>query len=340
MKNAISANTAVSLFITSALFALLATDERVSALDQIVIKIASTIPEGTPQAKQLADFKKYITDATEGWVCVKIFTGGSLGDEKTLVERTLKGTIQVFAGPIDALSETVPELSLLQVPYLFRDGKKAARALELTVKKRFATALRNRGLVFGMWMEYGFRSWYTKRGPIRKPADLKGLRLRSRPMDTAQRELFKLFELTPVRLGITEVVENLQRERLDGFESTLIDAAASSWYREVKHLTLSEHSYQPGLVVFSKLWFDGLPEKVKVALQKIPKQTAADARTAVRAMTPTLLDMMEKRGIELYRPTAKERRAFIRSSETIKRTLAVTAGGESWRILRTIRHTR
>ncbi len=340
MRNAISPKTALFLFTSSALFALLATDDRADALDQIVIKIASTVPEGTPQAKQLLDFKQYITDATKGWGCVKIFTGGSLGDEKTLVERTLNGTIQVFAGPIDALSKTVPELSLLQAPYLFSDGEKAARTLERSVKKRYAAALQNRGLVFGMWMEYGFRSWYTKSGPIRKPTDLKSLRLRARPMDEAQSELFKLFELTPVQLGITEVANHLRRERLDGFESTLLDAVASSWYREVDHVTLSEHSYRPGLVVFSKLWFDGLPEKVKVALQRTPKRPAADARTALRAMTPQLLNLLEKRGIKLYRPTAKERSAFVRSSERIKKTLAANAGGESWRILRTIRHTR
>lgn len=340
MINAIPRRTALFVFATSVLFALLATDEVATAVDQIVIKIASTDPEGTPQAKQLTAFKQYITDATDGWVCVKIFTGGSLGDDKALVERTLNGSVQVFAGPIDALSETVPELTVLQAPYLFSDGERAARTLDRVVKKRLAAALQDRGLVFGMWMEYGFRSWYTKKGPIKAPSDLKGLRFRSRPMDAAQSELFRLFDITPVRLGIKDVFENLKRENLDGFESTLLEAVASSWYREVKHLTLSEHSYQPGLVVFSKLWFDGLPEKVKVALQRISNRPADDARAALRAMTPRLLDMLEKRGIKIHHPTAKERSAFIRSSEKVRRTLAVNASGESWRILRAIRHVR
>ncbi|MBN1656657.1 MAG: TRAP transporter substrate-binding protein DctP [Deltaproteobacteria bacterium] len=330
---------AVIITAISALIGQLSTHDRVNA-DHIVIKIATTAPEGTPIEKQLLDLKSFITKETQGWVRVKIFTGGSLGDDKKLVERTLNGTIQVFAGTADCFCEKVPEVCVLQAPYLFSGEAHAARALEGPVSKQLASLLPDRGFVLSMLTEYGFRSWFTKQGPIRRPGDLKTLRLPVRHADKAQQELFRILEIAAVEMNVTEVRENLRRGTLDGFESTPVEAAASSWYRSVKHLTLSEHSYQPGIVVYSKKWFDGLPERLKVSLARIPNQLVKDERIAVRALNANLLTNMQQRGIEIYRPSSKEKGWFIRYGDRISKALVGAAGGGGRNILQAIRRTR
>jgi TRAP-type transport system periplasmic protein len=339
MRDPMSRKPVIFLIVVTALFGLLATHEQANALEQIVIKIATTIPEGTPQATMLLNLKRFLTEETKGWVKVKIFTNGSLGDAQSVIERTRNGTVQFFAGSVDALSPTVPLLNVLRAPYLFKDEDDAASVLNGAIGKLFESNLTEHGLVFGMWTTDGFRSWYTKDNPIRKPQDLKGLRLRMSSSGAAQKELFQLLEIVPVNVEITEVFNRLQHHELDGFEGSPIEAFASSWYRFTNHLTLSEHAYQPGIVVYSKRWFDGLPEKVVEALDKIPKRISIDEREAVKKITPYLLKTMQERGITIYRPTENEREVFVHTTDKITKALAATAGKDGIKVIQAIQRS-
>ena len=102
-------------------------------------------------------------------------TGGSLGDEPGLSRRTVEGNLQVFAGTAEGLSQMVPELNVLNAPYLFSSARHADRALDGPVRKRLRPIMARRGLVFGAWTAFGFRSWYTRNRAIRRPQDLQGL---------------------------------------------------------------------------------------------------------------------------------------------------------------------
>jgi TRAP-type transport system periplasmic protein len=330
----------IFFIVVIALFALLATHDRANALEQIVIKIATTIPEGTPQATMLLNLKRFLIEETKGWVKVKIFTNGSLGDDKSVIERTRNGTVQMFAGSVDALSPTVPSLNVLRAPYLFNDEDDAALVLNGSIGKLFESNLIEHGLVFGMWTTDGFRSWYTKDNPIRKPQDLKGLRLPLSSPRAAQNELFQLLEIVPVNVEVTEVFSRLQRRELDGFEGSPREALASSWYRFTNHLTLSEYTYQPGIVVYSKRWFDGLPEKIVEALDRIPERLSSDERETVKKLTPYVLNTMQQRGMAIYRPTAKEREVFVSTTDIITKNLAATAGKEGMKIVQAIQRSR
>jgi TRAP-type C4-dicarboxylate transport system substrate-binding protein len=47
------------------------------------------------------------------------------------------------------------------------------------------------------------------------------------------------------------VLTSLQTGVVDGFDNTPLFAFATSWYQAAHHLTLSQHSYQPGIAVYS-----------------------------------------------------------------------------------------
>ena len=136
------------------------------------MKIATVAPEGTPWEKQLKQFKRYVEEGSQGRIQVKMFMGGSLGGEKALVRRTSQGTIQVFGGSAAAIGSLVPELDVIESPYLFDTVEQADRALDApATRAQISGLLTKRGFTFGFWAENGFRSWYTKEKQIRTPAD-------------------------------------------------------------------------------------------------------------------------------------------------------------------------
>ncbi|MEM1417633.1 MAG: TRAP transporter substrate-binding protein DctP [Myxococcota bacterium] len=327
---------ASSLVLSLALAALAPTGDA-GAQETIEMKIATVAPEGTPWEKQMRRFRKHVQDGTAGRVRVKMFMGGSLGGEKALVRRTAQGSIQGWGGSTAALGSLVPELNVIESPYLFRNEQDADGALDsAAVLGQVKELVQGRGFVFGFWAENGFRSWFTEDRPIRSPADLRGLRMRSQesPVHLAT---YRAFGATPVPIDVTNVLTSLQTNVVDGFDNTPLFAMASSWYQAAQHLVLSEQSYQPGIVVFSKRWFDGLPDDVKAVIQNVPSNVTQQGRRNVRRMDPILIQNMERYGITVHRPSAAERQAFAQASRNVANQVAKKAGGNARRLLQAIR---
>jgi TRAP-type transport system periplasmic protein len=308
----------------------------VGAQEKIVMKVATVAPDGTPWEKQLRKFKKRIEQRTNGRVQVKMFMGGALGGEKALVRRTAQGSIQVFGGSTAALGSLVPELNVIEAPFLFDTVEQADAKLDGAAKATVEQLVSKRGFQFGFWAENGFRSWYTKDRPIRKPEDLKGLRMRSQEA-MVHLETYRSFGASPVPIDVTNVLTSLQTGVVDGFDNTPLFTFATSWYQAAKHLTLSQQAYQPGIVVYSKKWFDGLPKDIQKELTDVPQELVQEGRDAVRKMDPILIRNLERYGLSVHKPSASELAPFKAQSKAIPDKVAAKLGANAKKLLRQIR---
>lgn len=307
-----------------------------SADDPILMKIGTVAPEGTPWEKQLTEVKKYIERETQGKVKVKTFMGGSLGGEKQLVRRVAQNTLQAFGGSTAALGSIVPEMDIFEGPYLFEDESKADRVLDSeAVKAQVRSLLEAKGLKFALWAENGYRSWFTKEKPIRSPESFRGLRMRSQESEM-HHEIYRAVGADPVPIDVTNVMQSLQTGMVDGFDNTPLFAFATSWYQSAKHLILSRHSYQAGIVVYSKRWFDGLPPDVQQVLLSVPQSMVDDGRQAVRKMDPILIRNLQRFGIEVYTPSASEQGAFRSATSKVTAKVAAKLGAKGKKLLETI----
>lgn len=307
------------------------------AQEKYVMKVATVAPDGTPWERQLTNFKKRIEKRTDGRVQVKMFMGGALGGEKALVRRTAQGSIQVFGGSTAALGSLVPELNVIEAPFLFDNVKQADAKLDGAAKATVANLVDKRGFQFGFWAENGFRSWYTKDRPIRKPEDLKGLRMRSQEA-TVHLETYRALGASPVPIDVTNVLTSLQRGVVDGFDNTPLFTFATSWYQAAKHLTLSQQSYQPGIVVYSKKWFQSLPEDIQKELTtEVPQSLVQEGRNSVRKMDPILIRNLKRYGIEVHKPSASEMAAFKAKAKGVPDKVANKLGSNAKKLLRQIR---
>lgn len=310
--------------------------EPAAAQDEIRMRIATVAPEGTPWEKQLQRLKRHIEQESHGRIRVQMFMGGSLGGEKALVRRTAQGSIQAFGGSTAALGTLVRELDVIEAPYLFDDAAAADRVLDGPARPIVTQALAQHGFVFGLWAENGFRSWFTRERPLRQPSDLDGLRMRSQESEV-HLATYRAFGASPVAIDVTNVLTSLQTGVVDGFDNTPLFAFATSWYQAAHHLNLSEHSYQPGIVVYSKTWFDGLPADLQRVLTSVPAEITTEGREQVRRMDPILIRNLERYGIEVHRPSAEERAAFAKIGRPVQDRVAARAGAQGRALLRALR---
>ena len=136
---------------------------------------------------------------------------------------------------------------------------------------------------------------------------------------------------------MTNVLTSLQTNVVDGFDNTPLFAMASSWYQAAGHLVLSEHSYQPGIIVFSKRWYEGLPADIQAVMRDVPASVTQQGRRNVRRMDPILIQNLERYGIDVHTPSADERRAFAQASRSVANQVAKKGGASARQLLQAIR---
>ena len=70
-------------------------------------------------------------------------------------------------------------------------------------------------------------------------------------------------------IAVSEVLPALNTGNVDGFDNTALFTQAASWHQAIKHFTVSQHIYQPALLVVNKAYYDAMPEELKAVL--LPK---------------------------------------------------------------------
>src|SRR5688572_14561818 len=93
--------------------------------DTYTMKIATVAPDGTPWADLLKKYKKDVEKASEGRITVKLFLGGTLGDENESVLKCKRGQVEAVGASTGAIASQVPEVNVVEVPYLFRSAEEA-----------------------------------------------------------------------------------------------------------------------------------------------------------------------------------------------------------------------
>ena len=327
---------AVALVASSLLFASPAPAEE--SEPEFVLEMGTVVPAGSPWALQLKRLKKYVEAETQGRVKVKLRLGGS--NERSLARRAQMGSKQGFAGSVGGLSSIVREVNVLEAPYVFNTVEEADKALDdPEVLKQVRQILESQKLVFGLWGENGFRSYFSRR-PIRTPDDMKGIRYRSQEA-VAHVEAYKAIGASPVTIDVANTMTSLQTGVVDGFDNTPLFAMATTWYQGLKdgerNLILSKHSYQPGIVVYSKKWFDELPPDIQKVLTNVPYDLTTWGREQVRKMEPVLLKNLVRYGYEIHEPTAAELQKFKDKEKGVPEAVAKQVGPAGQKLLKAVR---
>lgn len=293
---------------------------------EFTMKVATVAPPGTPWSKQLKKIKKAIKEGSGGRIKVKTYLGGALGDEISTAEATKRGSIQCFGGSAGALASAVPELNVIELPYLFKDEAAADRVLDEVVREDLEALLWDRGYKLVYFTENGYRS-IGSTFPVNTPADLKGKKMRSQESDV-HLDAWRSMGASPVPMAVTEVMSGLQTGVVDGFDNTPLFAFAASWYQAITHFTLTKHIYQPGVVVLSKKFYESLPDDLKTVVMGDPVDLAKKGRRDVRAIGSLLEQNFVDAGITLNRLDASGRKAFAANAEEVHKKWRAAASKE------------
>ena len=254
-----------------------------AALAKMTIKYGHVAPPFHGQCKGVDAFAAYVLDKTKGEIEIKTFPMGQLGSERSMAEQVQAGTLEMASITTAVLSNFAPEVAVMDLPFVFPDRKTAYAVIDDEAwQKAIFAKLEPKGFVAIGWTENEFRDLNNTKGPIHKPGELKGVKIRvmNSPvyMDT-----FKQLGASPVGIPFPEVYNALQQGVIDAQENPLFTSILIKATEVAKFATKTQHILTECIsIVNPDLWAKLTPEQqkifreaAKVQIQVNRKETAA-----------------------------------------------------------------
>ena len=303
--------------------------------DTYKLEIATVAPKKTPWAELLALYEKNVEQASGGRIDVKVFYGGTRGDENAAVRKVAAGDMQAVGASTGAIASLVPELNAIEIPFLFKGSREPDYVLDKKLTVPMEGLFRKRGLVFGFWSENGYRHFGSSWGPVRGPADIAGKPMRSQ-QSPVHIWMWEALRANVRPIPTTEVTPALQKGTVKGFDQSLLFAIATGWHKALGsngHITLSEHIYQPAAIAFNAKWFDALPADLQKILIDEGRKITNQGRLAIRQLNPDLIRIIQKHGIKVVQLTPAERASLEQATSGVRARFRREAGAEAVKIL-------
>ena len=240
---------------------------------EFVLTYAENQPEGYPTVLAAQRFAELVKEQTGGRVIIQIKHSGEFGSESEVLEQMTFGGIDFARVSLAELSDELPKLNVLQLPFLYKDADHMWRILDGEIGEDFLSVFSEAGLVGLSWYDAGARCFYTDVQPIRSPADMAGLTVRVQDSQMVM-DMVKLMGATPVTFPYGDVSY--------AFEMKMIDAAENNWpayyilehYRLAKYYTVDQHSRVPEVQLASSRTWDKLPAEYREIIAQCARESA------------------------------------------------------------------
>ncbi len=250
-----------------------------TAQAQTVLKSHDTHPAGYPTVVAVENMGKKLEAATQGRIKVQMFPGAVLGQEKEAVEQVQLGAIQMARISLGVIGPVVPEVDVFNMPFVFRDIAHMRAVIDGAVGDELlakVTASPARLVALG-WMDGGSRSLVTKK-PVRKPADLKGMKIRmmGNPLFV---DTMNAMGGNGISMAYGEVFTSLQTGVIDGAENNPPSYFTQNWHTtDAKFYPLTHHLIIPEILVMSKVAWDKLTPADQATVKKLAREAQLDQR--------------------------------------------------------------
>jgi tripartite ATP-independent transporter DctP family solute receptor len=215
------------------------------------------------------------------------------------------------------LTHRVPELSFVDLPFLFADTAKARAAIDGAVGLRLAQAIEDKtGFRILGWYENGFRHISNRVRAIRTPADLRGVRIRMLPSKVHART-FELLGATPLVMDLTDAIRTIEAGEIDAQENPFANTVTYGIHKFHRFHTASSHFYVSRPIFLHRAAFDAWPDDLQEAMREAVTESVAFQRALHLQEEKQAQQVIEAEGGEVVQLSAEQHDTFVAAVQPI-----------------------
>ena len=276
------------------------------ALSQVrTLKVGIGLSEDHPQGVAVKKFGELLSQKTGGKMTAKLYAGGALGNDVTMISSLRGGTQEMVVPDSSTLVGIAKDFNLLSLPTVIRSEAEADALLDGPFGKRLLDELPEKGLIGLAFWENGFRQITNNRRPIAKVEDIAGLKLRV-IQSPIYLDTFQALGANALPMPFTELYTALEQRAVDGQENPVATILASKFYEVQKHLVMSRHIYSVWVLLLSKKTWDGFNADEKKAVTEAAREATLFERKTIRDFGEKALGELKGKGVQVTELSSAE----------------------------------
>ena len=231
------------------------------------------------------------------------------------------------------LTDRVPELSTVDLPFLFASNEQARGAMDGALGRYLERKTEERvGYRILGWFENGFRHVSNRVRAISSPSDFAGLTIRVLPSDV-QKRTFELLGAIPMKLDLTEAIAMIKAGTIDAQENPLANTVTYGVHKYHRFHTLTNHFYISRPIFLHRESFQTWPEDVQNVMRSAVKEAVAWQRTeAIREHEEARAAIIQQ-GCELAELPRQAHEEFVNAMQPLHDEAKKTYGREALALL-------
>ncbi len=295
MSKAIHRFAPVALLAFAAL-ALPGTTTTTKAEETYTLRIATLAPAGSSWMKVVNAWNKTLQEKTKGRLKIRVYPGGSQGDERDFVRKMRVGQLDAGIMTMTGMSMIVPAMIVLVLPG-FLDTYEELDRVRAKMAPQFEAMFEKEGFKLVGWGDAGLNRLFAAK-PFRRPSDLKALRPWVWKDELVFVELYDVIGANAVRLGVPEVYPALQTRMVDMVSSSALTAVALQWHTRVKYMTGWNSAIIAGGTLMRKDKYDALPPDLKEVFDSTAARAHDLLNRSIRNDDRKAYEVIVKKGIQ------------------------------------------
>ncbi len=257
---------------------------------------------------------KLVEERTEGRYVINTFHNAQLGAERDNVEGIQLGNLDIAVVNQSVLGNFVPEISVVDLPYVIQSYDHADKIFLGDIGKDFLARLDNVGIKgLAIW-ESGFRNLTNSKRDVNTVDDVSGLRIRVMENQIHQ-DLWRALGADAVPMAWGDAYTAMQQGAIDGQENPTTVIDKNNVVEVNKKLAITEHCYATVFIIMSPArWASISPEDQKIFMETLDEANQFE-RELSRKMDTEAVETLKSKGMTVTTP---DKAGFVEKSQAVR----------------------
>jgi TRAP-type C4-dicarboxylate transport system substrate-binding protein len=303
--------------------ALLALASPALAQQQVQIKLGTLAPNGSTWHELLKEMAVRWGEASKDGVKLRIYAGGTQGNEGEMVRKMAVGQLQGAAVTTVGLHDIAAEPQALTVPLMFDSAAELQKALPI-LEPKLDVILEKKGYVPLTWGAIGaIKLFCTK--PFKTPAEAAGAKIFAWEGDPGSVKAWKAAGFNPVVLSSTDVITSLQTGMIECIPNVPLYVLTARLFEKAPYMIDVNWGWLVGATVVRKDAWEKIPADLRPKLLAIARELGKKVDVEVARLNTEAVAAMEKQGLKVVKADAAAWRVMAEKSWPVVRGEVVPA---------------
>ena len=270
----------------------------------VELRLATVVPDGSIWDAGLRQMAAAVRKDTANRVTITVFSGGSQGDEPTVLRKMRLNALQAASLTVVGLASIDPAFNVFNVPFFFKSYDELNGVVE-SLSPFFQQRLKDKGFILLNWGHGGWLQVFSK-DPIESVADLKALRLYTSAGDDQMTQWYKASGYQPRAMAMTDILTGLTTGMIDALPTTPIAAMAFQWNRQAPYMLDIGLAPVVGATVVSARAWKQMGDAERAALQKASAAVETQLKAEVPKQDVFAVALMSVQGLQVTKASGPE----------------------------------